>query len=71
MGADEAEIACCPKCARPVQARDFMNPALLGLAESVLPQLHCRCGYSGLPIAVARKDYRKFRASRRRPRPRP
>lgn len=61
MGSPQAEITFCPRCKRPVQARDFMNTWVLGLAESVLQSINCRCGYSGLPITLPRDDYMKLR----------
>ncbi|MEW6748871.1 MAG: hypothetical protein AB1295_04155 [Candidatus Micrarchaeota archaeon] len=60
MGAPQAEVKCCPKCKRLVEAKDYMNPAILGLMESVLPKIYCRCGYRGLPIEMSKSDYEKW-----------
>lgn len=49
------KITCCPRCMRPVEAKDYMNPALLAVLDSVLPIIHCRCGYRGLPIELSEK----------------
>jgi len=54
-------VSICPRCKRPVEARDFMNPAVVGMLDSVLPRIECRCGYSGLPIELSLEDYRKLK----------
>lgn len=54
-------ILCCPKCKKPVEARDFLaNPAMVGFLDSVLPTFSCRCGYKGLPIKLGLKEYAKW-----------
>ncbi|MEW6035817.1 MAG: hypothetical protein AB1529_04350 [Candidatus Micrarchaeota archaeon] len=53
-------IACCPECLKPVQVKDYMNPALVGFLDSVLPVIDCACGYSGLPITMSQKEYRSL-----------
>lgn len=53
-------IICCPKCKRPVEAKDYMDPGFLGALDSILPKLRCNCGYSGLPISLSAKDYEKW-----------
>lgn len=60
MGPSEAEVKCCPKCKRLVEARDYMNPAILGIMESILPRIYCPCGYRGLAIAMSRSDYERW-----------
>ncbi len=55
-----ATITCCPSCKRAVEAKDYMDRFVLGMLDSVLPQISCRCGYHGLPISVKRKDYEKW-----------
>jgi hypothetical protein len=63
MGHDENEviimksITCCPKCKKMAEAKDYMNPMILGALDSILPQIYCRCGYRGLPISLSEKDY--------------
>ncbi|MEW6721837.1 MAG: hypothetical protein AB1324_01090 [Candidatus Micrarchaeota archaeon] len=47
-----AKILCCPSCLRPVKAADFMNPAMVGLLDSIMTTIDCECGYYGLPIEV-------------------
>ncbi|NYZ73851.1 hypothetical protein H0O00_01790 [Candidatus Micrarchaeota archaeon] len=54
-------VMCCPRCKRPVEARDFLsNPAMVGFLDSVLPTFACSCGYSGLPIKLGLKAYGKW-----------
>ena len=55
------KITCCPKCKRPIEAKDYMNTFVLGALDSILPRISCPCGYSGLPILLSRKDYAKWR----------
>ena len=57
------DVTCCPRCKRMIEARDFMNPWVLGLADSILQQIRCRCGYSGLPISLSKEDYLKWKKS--------
>lgn len=50
-------ITCCPRCRKPVEARNFMNAGMVGMFDSVLPGMDCVCGYSGLPIQVSAEGY--------------
>jgi len=50
------QVKFCPQCRKPVEAKDYMDNFYLGF-DSVLPQIHCRCGYNGLPLTLSRKDY--------------
>jgi hypothetical protein len=59
---DEKEVLCCPSCKRPVEAKDYMNPALL-IFESVMPMIDCQCGYHGLPIKMTLEEYRSWTKS--------
>ncbi len=59
-------ISACPRCGKPVEAKDFMNPAMIGMLESVLPVMHCRCGYSGLPLSFDRDDYARWMRGKRK-----
>lgn len=44
----------CPKCSKPVEAVEHMNPAFLGF-EALDPKITCRkCGYRGLPIVLTK-----------------
>jgi len=43
-----------------VEARDFMNPAVVGFLDSVLPSIECECGYYGFPVTLTMRDYRKL-----------
>ncbi|MFH0737467.1 MAG: hypothetical protein V1827_02125 [Candidatus Micrarchaeota archaeon] len=65
MGHDEdkVKVSCCPRCKRLIQARDYMNPAVVGMLDSILPMIYCKCGYEGLPISMTQKDYMKWRKS--------
>lgn len=54
------EVLICPNCNRPVTASEFMNPAVLGALESILPIMNCDCGYSGLPVKTSIEDYKKL-----------
>lgn len=54
------EILCCPSCKKPVEARQYMNAAIVGGLKSVLPTINCRCGYYGLPIQLKMKDYEQW-----------
>jgi hypothetical protein len=65
MGRDETEITFCPRCRRMVEARDYMNPWVLGMLDSVLPNFSCRCGYNGLAITLPKEDYVRIKPSRR------
>ena len=61
----EKTVICCPSCKRPVQAGELVdNPALVQLLGSVLPQIQCSCGYSGLPIELSLKSYMKWAAKK-------
>ena len=40
-----------------VEAKDYMNPAIIGFLDSVLPTINCECGYNGLPIEMGQKQY--------------
>jgi len=51
------EVKFCPRCKKAVEAKDFMDPFYLGALDSMLPQMHCRCGYVGLPLSMSREDY--------------
>jgi hypothetical protein len=55
-----SSVLACPRCAKPVEAKDYMNPMLLGALESVLPRITCTCGYRGLPISFSREDYGRW-----------
>jgi hypothetical protein len=57
---EEKEVLCCPCCRKPVEAKDYMNPALLGIFESVMPTIDCSCGYHGLPIKLTLEEYRRW-----------
>lgn len=50
----------CPKCKKPVEAKDYMNTAIVGFLESILPRIECSCGYRGLPIKMTIKEYEKW-----------
>jgi hypothetical protein len=63
MGTPQAEVSCCPKCKRLVEAKDFMNPMWLGMADSILQKIYCRCGYNGLPITMTNEEYVKWNHS--------
>jgi|WetSurMetagenome_2_1015567.scaffolds.fasta_scaffold121094_4 hypothetical protein len=61
------QVKFCPRCKKPVEARDFMDPFYLGALDSMMPQMNCSCGYVGLPIVMSKKDYMKMvRDSERR-----
>jgi hypothetical protein len=45
---------------RLIEAKDYMNPAILGILNSVLPTIRCSCGYSGLPIQLTLKEYHEW-----------
>ncbi|MCI0503350.1 hypothetical protein L0Y65_01410 [Candidatus Micrarchaeota archaeon] len=63
------QVKFCPRCKKPVEAKDFMDPFYLGALDSMLPQMHCSCGYVGLPLSLPRKDYVEWaKGSARRPR---
>lgn len=57
---EKTELTCCPQCKRLIEAKDYMNPAILAFLESVLPTVHCKCGYGGLPIKMTLEDYKKW-----------
>lgn len=57
---NEKELFCCPKCKRLIEAKDYMNPAIVGFFDSVLPSVTCECGYRGLPIKMTIEDYKKW-----------
>lgn len=42
----------CPKCGKPVEARDFM--ALAG--SRPISQIECSCGYFGLPVKLEKEE---------------
>ncbi len=50
----------CPGCRKLVEAKDYMNPLLLGALDSILPRITCKCGYSGLPLEMSRAGYAKW-----------
>ncbi len=50
-------VTFCPRCKKPVEAKDFMDPFYIGALDSLLPQMHCRCGYFGLPLSMPKKGY--------------
>jgi len=54
--APRAQVQCCPRCLRLIEARDFMNAGMLGMLQSVLPSFSCRCGYHGLPIRMDARE---------------
>ncbi len=54
------DVVCCPKCKKLAEATDYMNPAIVGVLDSVLPTINCKCGYGGLPISMPLKDYEKW-----------
>ncbi|MFN7990762.1 MAG: hypothetical protein U0R44_01250 [Candidatus Micrarchaeia archaeon] len=54
------DVTCCPRCKRLIEAKDYMNPLLLGMLDSILPKVSCRCGYNGLPIVLSREDYGRW-----------
>lgn len=55
------DFSCCPSCKRILEAKDFMNPVLLGALDSILPTFKCKtCGYSGIAISVSPEDYQKW-----------
>lgn len=56
-------MTCCPRCKRLVEAKDFMNPMWLGMGESILQRIYCRCGYRGLPITMSKEDYVRWRSA--------
>ena len=53
-------ILICPKCNSPITAAGYMNPAILGALDSILPTITCSCGYVGLPVSVSVEDYTKL-----------
>lgn len=55
------EIKICPQCKKPVEAKHYFNPGIMGVLESVLPSIQHDCGYQGLPISVKRDEYEKLR----------
>jgi hypothetical protein len=57
MGGDS--VLFCPRCRKPVEAKDYMDRFYLGF-DSVLPRIRCACGYSGLPVSLSCEDYRKL-----------
>ena len=57
---ENQEISCCPRCKRPIEAKDHMNPAILAILSSVLPTVQCNCGYRGLPIKMKIEEYREW-----------
>lgn len=55
------DFSCCPSCKRILDAKDFMNSALLGALDSILPTFQCKsCGYSGPSISMSQEDYQKW-----------
>ncbi|HSB47119.1 MAG TPA: hypothetical protein VLD37_03830 [Candidatus Bilamarchaeum sp.] len=61
-GAQESEddIIICPKCSRPVDEADFTSEGLSDFSSSILSKITCpKCGYSGMPVEVSRKEYLK------------
>jgi hypothetical protein len=63
MGPPETEVTCCPRCKKLVEAKDYMDRFYLGLTDSILQQIRCRCGYKGLPIVLSKEDYIKWKSS--------
>jgi len=63
-GAGSDNVRVCPRCHRPVEAHDFMNPAVVGFLDSVLPSIECECGYYGLSVTLSMRDYRKLTRKR-------
>lgn len=57
---EETRVLCCPCCRKLVEAKDYMNPALLGVFDSVLPTMDCPCGYHGLPIQLSLEEYKRW-----------
>jgi len=56
-------VLCCPKCKRPVEAKDYTGMQMnrgSWLFGSVLPRISCICGYRGLPISLSMEDYQKW-----------
>lgn len=52
------EFQCCPNCKRILSQKDFVNVAIMGALDSVLPTFMCiNCGYQGLPVLLSEKDY--------------
>ncbi|MBI5228059.1 hypothetical protein HY988_05710 [Candidatus Micrarchaeota archaeon] len=52
-------ITACPKCKRPVEAKDYVSPAIAGF-KSILPTINCSCSYYGLPLTFSKEDYEKW-----------
>ena len=50
----------CPKCKKPVEAKDYMNPVIVAFLDSTLPTMNCSCGYTGLPVKINFEDYKKL-----------
>lgn len=53
-------ITICPKCKKLVEAKDYINPAIIGILDSILPTINCSCGYIGLPVKLSYLDYEKL-----------
>jgi hypothetical protein len=47
------DITACPRCKRPVEAKDYLRHPL----GSVMPNIRCPCGYRGFPIILKIKEY--------------
>jgi hypothetical protein len=45
----------CPKCRKPVEARDHMTLA----GSRPISQVECECGYYGLPVQLEKDDSKK------------
>ncbi|HSB47132.1 MAG TPA: hypothetical protein VLD37_03895 [Candidatus Bilamarchaeum sp.] len=60
---EDNSVLCCPRCKRPVEAKDFMNRFYLGATDSILQRINCRCGYNGLPISLSMEDYVRWKSA--------
>ena len=57
---EEKQVLCCPCCRKPVEAKDYTDPAMLGIFEAAMPTIDCACGYKGLPIKMTLEEYRQW-----------
>lgn len=53
-------VNCCPRCKKLVEAKDYMNTAMIGFLKSVSSIMNCDCGYSGLSVRLPLDQYKKW-----------